>query len=126
MNIQIMSKDVLLTSADETYIRNRLYFALAANHQKIDIAEVSLCAIPGFESEAMQHCRVEIRLANGCTVIGDSSESNIYVAIDRAVERSCLKVTSGIESPMPAFSRSRSVPFTSKRLQSAAYAHDSR
>jgi len=125
MDIQIMSKDVSLTASDETYIRNRMYFALAANHQGIDTAEVSICAIPAFESEGIQHCRVEIRLANGCSVIGDSSESNIYVAIDRAVERSCSKVTCSIESPWPAFSQSGSIPYASDRLSSAAWAHDS-
>lgn len=120
MNIQIMSKDVLLSPADETYIRNRLYFALAVSHQEIDTAEVSLCAILGFESEGIQHCRVEIQLANGCAVIGDSSESNIYVAIDRAVERSCSKVTSSIEPQSPAFGHSRAITYASNRLSSAA------
>jgi len=118
MDIQIMSKDVLLTAADETYIRNRMYFALAADDQDIDTAEVSVCAIPGFESEGIQHCRVELRLANGCSVIGDSSETDIYVAIDRAVERCCSKVTSSSESPWPAFSQSGSIPYASDRLGS--------
>ena len=120
MNIQIMSKDDLLTPADETYIRNRLYFALAARDQDIDAAIVSLCTIPGFESEVIKHCRVEIHLANDCTVIGDSSESDIYVAIDRAVERSCLKVSSSVE---PQFTTSRqpgATTYANNSLSSAA------
>jgi ribosome-associated translation inhibitor RaiA len=125
MDIQITAKDVMLTPADETYICNRLYFALAANHQDLANVEVSLCAIPGFESEGIQHCRVQIQLANGCAVIGDSSESNIYVAIDRAVERSCSKVTCSDEPQWPAFSHSGSIPFATKDLSSAAYGHHS-
>lgn len=120
MDIQIMSKDALLTAADETYIRNRMYFALAANHQCIGAAEVSVCAIPGFESEGIRHCRVEIQLTNGCSVIGDSSESNIYFAIDRAVERSCSKVVTSTESPWPACSKSGSIPYPNDGLSSAA------
>ena len=120
MDIQIMSKDALLTPADETYIRNRLYFALAACDQDIDTAMVSLCAIPGFEPEGIQHCRVEIQLASGCTVIGDSSESNIYVAIDRAVERSCLKVISSVEPQLTTFSHPGAVTYASSSLNSAA------
>ncbi len=120
MDIQIMSKDVALTAADETYIRNRLYFALAVSHQEIDTAEVSLCAIPGFESEGIQHCRVKIQLANGCAVIGDSSESNIYVAIDRAIERSCSKAKTSIEPQWPALSHPGAITYASNSLSSAA------
>lgn len=115
-----MSKDVSLTPADETYIRNRLYFGLTTSQQKIGTTEVSLCSIPGFESEGILHCRVEIQLANGCAVIGDSSESNIYVAIDRAIERSCSKVTSSIDPQWPAFSHTGAIAYASNRLSSAA------
>ncbi len=101
MNINIMSKDTVLVRADETYIRNRLYFALAADHEGIDIADVSVCAVPGFDSERLHHCRVDIHLASGRAVIGDSIESDIYVAIDRAVDRASSKITSSASvSPM--------------------------
>lgn len=125
MDIHIVSRDVKLTRADVTYIRNRLYFALAANHRDLDNVEVSLCSIPGFESEGNQHCRVQIQLANGCAVISDSSESNIYVAIDRAVERSCSKVTASDKSQWPAFRHSGSISFASKEPRFAAYAQHS-
>ena len=120
MNIEILPKDVLLTPADETYIRNRLYFAVAGSEQDIDTASVSLCAIPGFELEEIQHCRVEIDLLNGCTVIGDSSESDIYVAIDRAIERSCLKVTSSDEPQLATSSHRGAIAYASNSLSSAA------
>lgn len=109
MDIKIMPQGACLTPADETYIRNRLYFALAANYQDIDCAEVALCAIPGFESEEMHHCRVDISLTGGNAVIGDSIDSDIYVAIDRAVDRSCSKLTGGFDPKWQAFSRSESV-----------------
>ena len=120
MNIEILPKDVLLTPADETYIRNRLYFAVAGGEQDIDTATVSLCTIPGFESEEIQHCRVEIDLLNGCAVIGDSSESDIYVAIDRAIERSCRKVTSTIEPQSGASGHHGAIAYESNSLSSAA------
>lgn len=125
MDIQIQPGDLKLTPADETYIRNRLYFALAANDQELDNVDVSLCSIPGFESEAIQHCRVQIQLANGCTVIDDSSETDIYVAIDRAVERSCSKVMASDASQWSTFRPSRSIPFATRDLNYAAYAQDS-
>ena len=71
MDIQITAKDVWLTPADETYIRNRLYFALAANHQDLDKVEVSLCAIPGFESEGIhiRHFRIRDLLLDRLEVL---------------------------------------------------------
>lgn len=125
MNIQIMPKDVFLTLADKTYIRNRLYYDLAANHEDIDTAEVSLCAIPGFESESMHHCRVEIQLINGSSLIGDSTEADIYVAIDRAVDRSCARVNSSDKPRWRAFSQSGSNPFRHNQMSAAASGHDS-
>ena len=116
MDIKIMQKDLFLTLADETYIRNRLYFALAANYQDIDSAEVSLCAVPGFESEGMRHCRIDIALVSGNAVIGDSIDSDIYVAIDRAVDRSCSKLISNIEPKWQAFSQPGSIPLADNRL----------
>lgn len=111
MEIKIVPKEVFLSLADKTYIRNRLYFALAASHRDIDTAKVSLCVIPGFESEGMHHCRVDIQLASGSTVIGDSIESDIYVAIDRAVDRSCSRVSGNVDPQWRAFSQSRG-PYT--------------
>lgn len=109
-----------MTPADETYVRNRLYFALAANHQDIDNAKVSLCAIPGFESEGMHHCRVDVQLANGSVVIGDSIESDLYVAIDRAVDRSCARITSNVMPQWRAFSQSGAAPSRDGRPPSIA------
>lgn len=120
MNIKIMSKDESLSQADETYIRNRLYFALAANHREVETAEVSLCAIPGFESEGMHHCRVDIALIGGSVVIGDSVESDIYVAIDRATDRSCAQLTSNVDPAWQAFSQSEAMPMRDNRRSFAA------
>ena len=120
MDIRIMPKGDLLTPADETYIRDRLYFALAANQPQIGSAEVYLCAIPGFESEGLHHCRVDISLEGGSTAIGDSTESDIYVAIDRAVDRSCSKITYQADPKWHSFSQSGSEPAGVDQLSTAA------
>jgi len=120
MDIQIIPKDVSLTLADQTYIRNRLYFGLAGDNRQVDSAQVSLCAIPGFESESMHHCRVDVQLCNGRSLIGDSSESDIYVAIDRAVTRSCTRLASsdGFRYQQPG--KTASDAFRENHMPSAA------
>jgi ribosome-associated translation inhibitor RaiA len=120
MDIQIIPKDVSLTLADQTYIRNRLYFSLAGPNPQVDSAQVSLCAIPGFESESMHHCRVDVQLPNGRSLIGDSSESDIYVAIDRAVGRSCTRLASSDEFRYRSPGHSVSTAFRENHLPSAA------
>ena len=119
MDIRITQKDLSLTPADNTYINNRLYFGLATNNQGINGAQVSLCAIPGFESESMHHCRVQVDLSNGRSVIGDSTETDIYVAIDRAVERSCSRVDSCGEFRYRPPGQSATAAFRENRLPSS-------
>lgn len=88
MNVNIMPNGVTLSRADETYIQNRLYYAAAGRHKKIVNADVSLCVLPGCGPENMHRCEIELHSANGSAIYGDSSESDIYVAIDRALDRS--------------------------------------
>jgi len=121
MDIRIMPKDVVLSAADETYIRHRICFALAANHRDIDAVQVSLCAVPGFESARMHRCRVDIGLLDGTTAAGESMEDNLYVTIDRAVDRACAGITFDVDPLWHAFSRSEPSPKEDRRPFSADY-----
>jgi len=121
MDIRIMRKDVVLSAADETYIRHRIYFALAANHRDIGAVEVSLCAVPGFESARMHRCRVDIGLLDGTGTTGESMEDNLYVTIDRAVDRACAGITLDVDPIWHAFSRSGPFPMEDKRPFIADY-----
>jgi hypothetical protein len=124
MDIRIMPQDVVLSAADETYIRQRLYFGLAANHRDIDAVEVAVCAVPGVESRKMRRCRVEIGLVDGTAAIGDSMEDNLYVAIDRAVDRACEEITLNVDPVWRAFSRSGTFPSESNRPFAAEYGRE--
>ena len=105
MNISILPKGVLLTNADETYIRNRLYFGLAANHRDVESVELFVCTAPGGESASMHRGRVDIGLVDGAAAIGDSLEDNLYVAIDRAADRACCAITRNVDMDWRIFSR---------------------
>ena len=105
MDISISPQGVHLTDADETYVRNRLYFGLAANHRDVDAVKVAVCAAPGAESASKHRCRVDIGLADGTAAIGDSLENNLYVAIDRAADRACCAITRNVDMDWRIFSR---------------------
>jgi hypothetical protein len=124
MDIRIMPQDVVLSAADETYIRQRLYFGLAANHRDIDAVEVAVCAVPGVESRKMHRCRVDIGLVDGSAAIGDSMEENRYVAIDRAVDRACGDLTLNVDPVWRAFSRSGPFPAADDRPFTADYGRE--
>jgi ribosome-associated translation inhibitor RaiA len=105
MEISISAKGVLLTDADETYIRNRLCFGLAANHRDVEAVEVSVCSAPGAGSAIRHRCRVDIGLVDGTAAIGDSMEDNLYVAIDQAADRACCAITRNVDMDWRIFSR---------------------
>ena len=110
MDIRIRPQGVRLTVADETDIRNRLYFGLAANHRDVDAVEVSVRAAPGSESAGMHRCRVDIALVDGAAAIGRSMQGNLYAAIDRGVDRACSAITRNVDPDWRAFSGSDRIP----------------
>ncbi len=97
MNITTHAQDCFLTPADEDYIRRRLFFALGTFQANIDTVKGSLVEIPCYESDRIKHFLVEVKLTNGSSVIGDSAESDLYIAIDRAAHQVGLNVASSVD-----------------------------
>ena len=87
MKLKIISDDPHLSADDRENVSRRLRPVLATSRQAIDTVEVWLCDLPGFESEAIKHCRIEIRLANGQAMIADSCDADGEVVIERAAMR---------------------------------------
>jgi len=105
MEIRIMPKNLSLTTADDTYLRNRLYFGLAANHRDVVSVGVSLSTSRGSESGGLHRCRVDIALVDGSSALGASMETNLYVAMDLAVDRACAGITRNVDWNWREFSR---------------------
>ena len=105
MEIIISNRNTVLSTADDTYLRNRLYFGLASNYRDIDSVEVLVNSAPGAEPEMFHRCRVDITMDDGSVVVGDSMETNLYVAMDRAVDRACSGITRNVDWNWRAFSQ---------------------
>ena len=97
MDIRIMLKDACLSAADETYLTNRLCFGLAANHRDVDAVEVSVNTVPGVEPGTAYRCRVDISLVDGASAPGECRDANLYVAIDRAIDRACGRIIRNVD-----------------------------
>ncbi len=94
MNIKIFANDMYLAPEDRDLIERRMETVFASRRSSIDCVEVWLCEIPGFEAEAMKHCRIEIKLVNGCMMIGDSSEFDLEIVLQRAALRASRNLIS--------------------------------
>jgi len=98
MDIRSHASHFPLSREDETYIRSRVIFALTTNQPDIGTVNVWLVDIPATTSRGSNHCRIEVTFINGQSIIGDSSASDLYVAIDRAVDRAAWKTARSLES----------------------------
>lgn len=96
MKIEIQSHNFPLTSADENYIRSSLFFALAANQSDIDTVQVWLAELSGEETTKVKYCLIDVKLADGSSVISDISDPEVYVAIHHAVDRAGCRVARSI------------------------------
>lgn len=103
MDIRIQANDFSLSPADEDYIRRRLYFELSRFQSEIDTVRVRLEEVPGFESEGISRILVEVGSADCGPVFGDSHESDLYVAIDRAAARVGTNMAGSVDSQAWAY-----------------------
>lgn len=86
MQIEIQTRDITLTAELRTYVERRLQFALSRFQDQVLLITVCLSGVSGGSGEDRQ-CYLQIRAA-GCPDISiEDIEADLYIAINRAVER---------------------------------------
>ncbi|MFB0934986.1 MAG: HPF/RaiA family ribosome-associated protein [Propionivibrio sp.] len=87
MQIQIHSDDFDLTDGLRNHIVRRLGYSLNHGRDIISRVVVRLADINGPKGGVDKCCGIEVRL-KGCSAIAiDDTQADLYVAIDRAAER---------------------------------------
>jgi ribosome-associated translation inhibitor RaiA len=76
-----------MTNALRSYTEHRLAIALGWAKQHICKLAVSLSDINGPRGGVDKRCKIQVQLGGGREVIIDNVEADLYVAIDRAVDR---------------------------------------
>jgi putative sigma-54 modulation protein len=87
MQMDIQSQGFSLTDALRNYVTKRLAYTLAHGDAAITRIIVRLSDINGPRGGDDKRCLIEVRLKAAAAVVIEDTESDLYVAIDRATER---------------------------------------
>ena len=87
MRIDIQSRGFDLTEGLREHTERRLQFALNWASHDVRTVSVRLFDINGPRGGNDKRCRIQIPLSGGRDVVIEDTESDLYVAIDRAADR---------------------------------------
>lgn len=87
MRIEIHTGKFSLTESLREYIERRIRFTLSWAHHGLQKVVLRLDDINGPKGGADKSCRVQIPVAKGKPVVIEEIQSDLYVAIDLALER---------------------------------------
>lgn len=97
MQIDIQARHFSLTEALRTYAERRLNIALSHSDEQIQRVVMRLSDINGPRGGEDKLCHLQVVLNGQQDVIVEDTESDMYVAIDRAVDRAGRTVVRKIE-----------------------------
>lgn len=92
MKINIQAQNFTLTKAIRSHITRRLGFALSARSEYISHIKVNLSDINGPRGGVDKRCQIMVVLPKLPDVVIEDKEVDLYVAIDRAVDRASRTV----------------------------------
>lgn len=87
MITKIQTQGLELTDGLRDYTQKRLAYALSHSTQHIQRVQVRLIDVNGPRGGVDKRCQIEVHLKGLATVVVEDIETDLYVAIDRAVER---------------------------------------
>ena len=87
MQIQIQARDFPLTDALGAYIERRINCVLSSRFEQIQRIGVRLSDINGPRGGMDKRCQIQITLPRLKDIVIEDTETDLYVAIDRAIER---------------------------------------
>jgi len=97
MKIDIQTRKFSLTDALENYTKRRLHSALTCSDNYIQRVVVRLSDINGPRGGTDKHCHLQVVLAGLPEVVIEDTETDMYVAIDRATDRAGRTVVRKID-----------------------------
>ena len=87
MQIQIHANDFALTEGLRDHVAKRLAYAMNHGRDIVSRIVVRLSDVNGPRGGVDKRCGIEVRLKGASTIAIDDTEADLYVAIDRAAER---------------------------------------
>lgn len=87
MQVHIHADDFDLTEGLRDYVAKRLAYALHHGRDIISRIVVRLSDVNGPRGGFYKRCGIEVRLKGASAIAIDDTQTDLYVAIDRAAER---------------------------------------
>ena len=87
MQVDIQSRNFTLTDGLRDYLTKRLAYGLTAGDAAIRRVIVRLTGVNGPRVGEDKRCHIEVRLRGIPDVVIEDTQTDLYVAIDRATER---------------------------------------
>jgi ribosomal subunit interface protein len=97
MQMEIQARDFALTKALGSYVKRRINFVLSSRYDQIKRIVVRLSDINGPRGGIDKRCQIQISLPRLADIVVEDTESNLYVAIDRATDRAGRTVNRRLE-----------------------------
>lgn len=92
MQLDIQALDFTLTHAMRNHIERRVGFALSSRYHNIDRILVRLSDVNGPRGGTDKRCHIQVVLPRIGDVVIEDTESNLYIAVDRATDRASRTV----------------------------------
>jgi len=97
MPIQIVARNLELTSAQREIVERRLAFALGRFGDRVSRVTVSVEDLNGPRRGLDQHCRIEVSLVPSGKVMAEATDAEMELAVGRAAERVARCVRSELD-----------------------------
>ena len=110
MQIDIQARGFKLTEGLREYVERRLSFVFSSTRRSVRRISVRLSDENGPRGGDDMRCRMQVSLAAASSVVIEDTETNLYVAIDRAADRIGRVVARRIERVRKNRRSSRLIP----------------
>ena len=100
MQIAIQARGFALTDALKNHVHTRLGFTLSHATRRIRRVGIRLSDLNGPRGGVDKRCLIEVRLDGLSTVVIEDIQTDMYLAIDRAVARTARTVMRRLEHGM--------------------------
>jgi putative sigma-54 modulation protein len=92
MHIDIQSRGFSLTQGLRDHAERRLRFAFGTTQDKVGRIAIRLTDVNGRRGGVDKRCRIQVYVRRAPAVSVEDTESDLYVAIERAVDRAARTV----------------------------------
>ncbi len=93
MHINVQARGFALTAAMEAHLQRQLRFAFDHLDNRVRRVWVRLSDINGRRGGIDKRCQVQVKLANSSDVVIADVQTDLYLAVSRAVERAASTIT---------------------------------